>query len=169
MIQAIAMLNKISLLKRIKNFLKAGLPLNRHHRLAQTLCPSSLPELPNSQIFGVVEGTVTAPKVTYLPVSMPVTPALLAAASPVDPTEVFRIAAPCIAGGCQHLSHGQCQLAQRMVTRLPEVTKSLPDCSIRPDCRWWQQEGKAACLRCPQLVRSNYEASPTLRQFMAAQ
>lgn len=150
------------------DFLQARLKVDRHRIADKTLCPSSLPELPNSKIFGVVEGTIAMPKVTYLSEPLPATPALLAAASPAEPTEVFRIAAPCIVGGCQHFSEGQCQLAQRIVSRLPEVTDSLPDCPIRSDCRWWQQEGKQACLRCPQLVRLSYEASPTLRQCMMA-
>ncbi|WP_256973461.1 hypothetical protein [Nostoc sp. T09] len=34
---------------------------------------------------------------------------------------------------------------QRIVEDLPGVVQ------IRSSCRWWQQEGKAACMRCPQI------------------
>src|SRR6516225_10276000 len=33
-----------------------------------------------------------------------------------------------------------------------EVTSELPPCAVRPQCRWWTQEGQGACLRCPQVV-----------------
>ncbi|MCA2699690.1 MAG: nitrogen fixation protein, partial [Microcystis sp. M179S2] len=44
---------------------------------------------------------------------------------------------------------------------LAEVTDTLPPCRIRQNCRWWLQEGKAACLRCPQVVTDNYNPSET--------
>jgi hypothetical protein len=40
----------------------------------------------------------------------------------------------------------------RVVEKLPAVAEDLPPCSIRRNCRWWQQEGKAACQRCPQII-----------------
>jgi hypothetical protein len=42
-------------------------------------------------------------------------------------------------------------LAVRIVARLPEVVSSLPPCNIRRTCRWFAQEGGAACRRCPQI------------------
>lgn len=52
----------------------------------------------------------------------------------------------------------------RIVEKLPAVVEQLPPCSIRRDCRWWQQEGKAACMRCPQIITDNYSSSEQLRQ-----
>lgn len=132
-----------------------------------TACPSSLPGTHNSQVFGIVEGTVAAPTVTYLNPPLPVTPELLAAAAPVEPTEIFRFAGSCLDIGCQHYGSGQCQLARRIVQGLPEVTQTVPACAIRRRCRWWQQEGEAACLRCPQIVRTNYALSDQMRQVIA--
>lgn len=130
-------------------------------------CPSSTPYLPNSQIFGIVEGTVSEPNVTYLKQPLPVTPDLLAAADPVAPTEIFRFVGSCLETGCRQFSNGQCQLAKRIVRGLPVVTPTPPTCAIRPRCRWWQQEGKSACLRCPQIVRTNYALTDTMRQAIA--
>ncbi|WP_310833560.1 hypothetical protein [Aetokthonos hydrillicola] len=31
--------------------------------------------------------------------------------------------------------------------------KTLPSCSIRRDCRWWNQEGKTACMRILKLLQ----------------
>jgi hypothetical protein len=47
---------------------------------------------------------------------------------------------------------------------LPIATDELTPCAIRPRCRWWQQEGKAACSRCPQVVTDNYNPSELMIQ-----
>lgn len=123
------------------------------------LCPSARPELADSVVFGVVSGTVTEPRVTYLKKPLPITDELLAKVSPVTPGEVFRTAAPCVESGCKHFDGEDCRLAIRIVDNFSTVLEELPPCSIRRDCRWWQQEGKAACMRCPQLITDNYNPS----------
>ncbi|MFN6526294.1 nitrogen fixation protein [Nostoc sp. ChiSLP03a] len=127
-----------------------------------TFCPSARPEWQDSVVFGVVGGTVTEPRVAYLKHPQPVTDELIAKASPVTPTEIFRTAAPCATKGCQHFDGKDCRLAMRVVENLPKVVDDLPPCSIRRDCRWWQQEGKAACMRCPQVITDNYNPSELL-------
>jgi hypothetical protein len=92
-----------------------------------------------------------------------VTDEMLALSEPVTPTEVFRFAAPCLGTGCLHFGQQKCHLARNIVKILPAVTEQLPSCAIRPDCRWWQQEGKEACLRCPQVVTDNYNPSQSMR------
>ena len=131
-----------------------------------TLCPSARPELADSVVFGVVGGTATKPHVTYLKQTLPITEELIAKASPVTPAEIFRTAASCAESGCQHFNGKDCRLAMRIVEKLPVVMEELPPCSIRRDCRWWQQEGKAACMRCPQIVTDNYAPSEDLRQVV---
>nr|WP_242040862.1 nitrogen fixation protein [Coleofasciculus sp. FACHB-1120] len=118
------------------------------------LCPNARPEWADSKVFGVVTGTGTVkePHVTYLNERQPVTDELMALCEAVTPTEVFRIAAPCASKGCQNFDGTDCRLAKRIVQHLPGGAEELPPCSIRQDCRWWQQEGKAACMRCPQVV-----------------
>ena len=59
-----------------------------------------------------------------------------------------------------------CQLATRIVQILPRAVDILPPCSIRPECRWYQQEGKAACVRCPQVMTDCY--TPSEAQRLAA-
>ena len=43
----------------------------------------------------------------------------------------------------------------------------LPACQLRPDCRWWKQEGKAACMRCP-LVMTDCYTPPNQVQSVVA-
>jgi hypothetical protein len=42
---------------------------------------------------------------------------------------------------------------------LPAVVDVLPICTIRASCRWYAQEGRDACLRCPQVVTECHDAS----------
>jgi hypothetical protein len=114
-------------------------------------------------LLGVVGGSVEDPLVSYLADVQPVTEEVLAAAGPVKPTEIFRFAAPCAGTSCVHFDGWDCRLAQRIATLVPAVVDVLPNCRIRPECRWWQQEGKAACLRCPLVVTENYQPSEELR------
>jgi hypothetical protein len=129
-----------------------------------TLCPSARPEIEDSQVFGIINGTVENPHVSYLKKTLPVTEEIIALAGPVTPTEIFRTAAPCAGHGCQHFDGQNCSLAQRVVEQFSPVDETLPPCPIRRDCRWFQQEGKPACLRCPQVITDNYNASDLVRQ-----
>jgi hypothetical protein len=128
------------------------------------LCPSAQPEMKGAVVFGLVLGTITEPRVAYLAEAQPITKEVLALAGPVKPAEVFRLAAPCAGHGCQHFDGMHCGLATRTAQVLPPVTDALPACVIRPECRWWQQEGKAACMRCPQVVTESYHLPLEFRQ-----
>lgn len=128
------------------------------------LCPSAPPEWEGSRVIGVVGGTAAEPRVSSLSQPLPVTADLLALAAPVTPTEVFRFAAPCHCTGCVHFAERKCTLVERIVTLVPPVSGQLPFCLIRNECRWWQQEGRAACLRCPQVVTDNCNPSVVMRQ-----
>ncbi len=66
--------------------------------------------------------------------------------------QVLRIAADCAQDACRHFHDDACHLVRRVVDLLPEVVAELPACNIRRDCRWWAQEGAAACHRCPGVV-----------------
>jgi hypothetical protein len=124
-----------------------------------TLCPSTQPEVENSVAFGIISGTVEDPRLNYLPKPHLVTEKLLARSGSVKPTEIFRFAGSCAEKSCQHFDGANCRLAERVANQLPAVTEALPACRIRSNCRWWQQEGKAACLRCPQIVTDAHNPS----------
>jgi hypothetical protein len=129
---------------------------NNHQTL---LCPSAQPDMEGCRVLGVVGGTVEAAQVAYVNEHLPVSEELLASATPLKPTEVFRFAAHCEGKACRHFDGANCNLATRIVQILPAVVDSLPACLIRPTCRWYQQEGRAACMRCPQVVTESYEPS----------
>jgi len=126
-------------------------------------CPSAEANWEGSTLLGVVGGTVEAPRVAYLTTPQPVTGELLALTGAVKPEEVLRFAAPCAGNACQHFDGAECRLVKKVVRLLPLVVEKLPACHLRPHCRWWKQEGRAACLRCPQIVSESYQPSEALR------
>jgi hypothetical protein len=123
---------------------------------SQTYCPSAQPAMSGSKVFGIVSGTPEEPRVGYLNEPQLVTDEILALTEPVNPTEVFRFTAPCAKDLCKHFDGSKCKLVMRVIQSLPEVVDGLPPCKIRRVCLWWHQEGKAACMRCPQVVTEIY-------------
>lgn len=128
------------------------------------LCPSARPEMDGSVLFGVVGGSDDAALVGYLKEPLAPTADVLARARPLEPTAVFRFAAPCAESACAHFDGADCRLAAKVVDLLPPVVAALPPCAVRRRCRWWQQEGRAACLRCPMIATEAPNASDSLRR-----
>ncbi|WP_298607796.1 nitrogen fixation protein [uncultured Thiothrix sp.] len=130
-----------------------------------TVCPSANHKEAGAVLFAVVGGTPEQPEAVYLDKIEPITEEILEMAGPVDPTEVFRFAAPCSKAKCQHFNDekSSCQLAAKVVKMTPMVVNKLAPCPIRSTCRWWQQEGVSGCQRCPQVVTLNYAPSEGMR------
>jgi hypothetical protein len=136
---------------------------DRRQQEPHLMCPSAQPEMADSRVLGVVGGTTDAPAVAYLNQFLPVTADLLQLAQPAKPTQVMRFAAPCQEKLCSHFDGKDCGLVTRIVQILPAVTEALPACLIRADCRWFQQVGRAACQRCPQIVTQIDDPADTMR------
>jgi hypothetical protein len=127
------------------------------------LCPSAQPGMPDCRILGVVQRDRPKPLVLYLKEVLAATDEVLAMAAPLKPTDVFRLAATCAEEGCPHFDGADCRLARRVVQLLPRAVDQLPPCNIRKDCRWHAQEGRDACLRCPEISTVNYDGSEITR------
>lgn len=130
------------------------------------LCPSSQPEVDGVRVLGVVQQAGHGPEVNYLDQPVAATADLLALAAPLRPTEVYRLAAKCQTNRCPHFDGTNCGLATRIVQILPAVVDQLPACLIRSECRWFRQEGAAACRRCPQISTVNYHVSETMQDVI---
>jgi len=130
------------------------------------MCPSAQPDMEGSMVLGVLEDTPEGKRLAWLEEPQPVTPQLLSLTREVDPRNIFRFAAHCEESRCVHYDGKDCQLASRIVQILPAAVDSLPPCRIRPECRWYQQEGKAACFRCPEVV--THLDNPTAEMTRAA-
>lgn len=123
------------------------------------LCPSAQPDMEDAVVLGVVDRQSGEPRLAYLNASAPVTPELLQAAEPAPPLTVLRFAARCEHRQCTHFDGNACSLAVRIVENLEEVSDALPPCTIRRNCRWFAEQGRPACLRCPQVVTQSNRAA----------
>ena len=142
---------------------KAGNSTNSSKPL---MCPSAQPDMEDSVVLGIFENTSEGQRLAWIEKPQPVTPQLLSLTGEVDPRNIFRFAARCEESRCVHFDGIDCQLATRIVQILPVAVDALPPCRIRPECRWYQQEGKNACLRCPEVV--THLESPTAEMVQAA-
>lgn len=121
------------------------------------------------RLIGVVTHEAEGPRVAYLAEEVPLTEELLVQIGPAKPSQVFRIAAHCEEKHCVHFNGTKCKLASRIVQGLPTVVDALPHCLIRTSCRWYAQEGKEACFRCPQVVTQPIDPSPHYERVAAPQ
>src|SRR4051794_25189430 len=85
------------------------------------LCPSAQPGMKQCRVLGVVQRDGPTSTLEYLNERVPATDEVLAMASPLKPTEVFRLAATCAEHKCPHFDGTDCQLATRIVQILPAV------------------------------------------------
>jgi len=111
------------------------------------------------RVLGVVQRDGPTSTLEYLNERVPATTEVLAMAAPLKPTEVFRLAATCAEHKCPHFDGTDCRLVTRIVQILPAAVTALPPCIIRQDCRWYSQEGRAACHRCPEITTISYDVS----------
>jgi hypothetical protein len=116
------------------------------------MCPSAQPDMEDCRVLGVVTGEPQAPRTAYLTQILPATSDILAMAGSAPVGEVFRLAARCEESKCTHFDGRDCKLVTRIVNILPAVVDTLPVCMIRAECRWFAQEGRPACFRCPQVI-----------------
>ena len=124
--------------------------------------------MPGSVLFGVVGGGEADPGlVAYLKEPQPVTPDVAALTSPLPATAVFRFAAECVESACAHFDGARCTLAGRIVDLLPPVVDVLPACAVRSRCRWWHEQGRAACGRCPVVATDPVAPGEAVRQAAA--
>jgi hypothetical protein len=74
------------------------------------------------------------------------------------PETRFRFSSECIGSGCKQWANGGCSLPERLADILPRSDATdasdapLPSCSIRAQCRWFDQRGADACRICPMVV-----------------
>ena len=129
-----------------------------------SLCPSASAGSEGAVVIGIVLGEPDSPRVAYLEQALPVTDEVLAKTAPVPPNQVLRTAARCAEGACGHFDGSDCTLARRLVAALAPAVDRPPPCAIRPSCRWWRQEGKAACLRCPEVATESRGGSAAFEE-----
>src|ERR1051325_215424 len=117
-------------------------------------------------VLGVIREREGWSFVHHLAEPLPVTPAVLALAGDAPAGRVFRFAADCAMEACAHFDGKDCRLAAKLVHSSLDRARALPPCRIRKDCRWYTQEGNAACFVCPLILSET--ATPTAELAHAA-
>lgn len=115
------------------------------------LCPSSRCEKGNI-LLGLVRGDGT---VGFLGEHMTLSDDFVEIARQGRrPERRFRFASTCAQGACRQWKDGRCGVIGEVLGAVParRRTKRLPQCSIRPQCRWFRQEGEKACAVCPLVI-----------------
>ena len=119
-----------------------------------TLCPSA-PAAEGASLIGIVAADG---RVVNMGTPLPVDRAFLEAARAHGPPESrFRFSSPCQKERCGHWTGSQCKLIGELYDTAVQAEvnltdENLPRCSIRAQCRWWHQRGRAACAVCPLVV-----------------
>lgn len=121
--------------------------------------------MPDARLFGVRREFGGAAFIQHLADPLPVSAEILALAGNAPVGEIFRFSAPCAESACQHFDGARCRLAAK-IAALPDTVAAVPPCRIRPTCRWYVQEGSAACFRCPLILSET--ANPSVRLAHAA-
>jgi hypothetical protein len=114
------------------------------------MCPSSRCE-PGSSLIAILgdEG-----RLAHVTPALPVDAAFVESARRHGSPEArMRFASPCLQAGCAQWTGSSCGIIEKVVAaEVGPQGGRLPRCAIRPSCRWYAQEGAAACRACPLVV-----------------
>jgi len=75
-----------------------------------------------------------------------------------SPEKRFRFSSTCKRAACVQWTDGKCGIVDVIIGEHRERGASagepfeLPECSIRPQCRWHLQSGDEACRACPEVI-----------------
>ncbi|MBS1732083.1 MAG: hypothetical protein JST02_02190 [Bacteroidetes bacterium] len=114
-------------------------------------CPSSVCE-EGAQMLGVVKNDGT---VSILPVALPIDKEFVQRSKDIPDIERrFRFSGTCLEKGCKQWTGHSCGVIENVLSSFTPKgkAKGLPECSLRINCRWFSQEGRAACKACPLVV-----------------
>ena len=74
------------------------------------------------------------------------------------PDKRFRFAHRCVEAKCVQWQSQRCRVIDAAVEAESHADNGLPQCSIRPHCRWFAQRGRDACGVCPLVITNVAEA-----------
>ncbi|MEV1330895.1 hypothetical protein AB0J20_15105 [Micromonospora costi] len=118
----------------------------------ERMCPST--PATNATVF---LGMITpAGRVAYVTPQMPADVALAVAATDAPVESQVRLAGPCVTSRCGFWTGEHCGLGKRLADSYQEAVGpaevDLPRCAIRRTCRWYAEQGRAACAACSHVV-----------------
>jgi hypothetical protein len=127
-------------------------------------CPSALGQV-GSNIVGVVNPSGT---IGYFADPIEVTQEFLdSAGDPENLERKFRFSNKCVKSGCSQWTGQECGVIKAVMAmeNIP-AHDTLPVCSVRSSCRWYYQEGFAACNGCRYVITNVSELAPEAQVYM---
>ena len=80
-----------------------------------------------------------------------------------SPESRFRFSSPCVKGACKQWVNNRCSVIDEVLEIVAErQVEELPVCSIRSQCRWFDQQGAVACMACPLVITDQRPLSQAL-------
>jgi hypothetical protein len=125
-------------------------------------CPSASPDAPEARVLGVVLGDEREQRLAYLEEGVTLPRETIESLEGVSPTRVLRFAGKCAGSGCIQFQDGRCRLGRDILNSIEPVPQRIPDCSIRPTCRWFAENGPEICKRCSRVVTTVTHGEPEL-------
>jgi hypothetical protein len=130
-------------------------PLRKEAVHRKLVCPSAPAEVGATLVGAIqVDGTVAFIS-DKLEVTQDFLNRLASSANGQSAETRFRFSSPCLSSKCKQWSGGACSLPERLATMMPPTGAAdtpLPRCSVRDQCRWFNQQGPSACRVCPVVV-----------------
>ncbi len=129
------------------------------------MCPSSK-ATPGAKLLGVRQEDGM---VAILPQPLRIDDTFIEVASQASPAEQhFRFTNKCIESGCAQWTGSRCGVADQILTVMDQlvVSDTLPECGIRPACRWYRQNGPDACKVCPFVITHTTEEDWEMRSML---
>ena len=115
------------------------------------LCPSSRAQK-GARLLGIRQEDG---RVAILPQPLLINDAFIEEANKHTHAEQqFRFTNKCVESGCKQWTGTRCGVADTIVGVMNDLQTSddLPACAIRPQCRWFKQNGADACKVCPFVI-----------------
>ncbi len=122
----------------------------------KTMCPSSK-AAPGARLLGVRQEDGL---VAILPQPLRIDDVFIKTANQTSPAEQhFRFTNKCVESGCAQWTGSRCGVADQIISVIDQlvVKHELPECGIRPACRWFKQNGSDACKVCPFVITHTTE------------
>ncbi|MBK7359176.1 MAG: hypothetical protein IPI45_06280 [Saprospiraceae bacterium] len=115
------------------------------------LCPSSRAQT-GARLLGIRQEDGS---MAILPEPLKIDNSFIDISHQLAPAEQqFRFTNKCVESGCKQWTGARCGVADKLIQACSSIqlANTLPECGIRPQCRWYKQNGDEACKICPLVI-----------------
>jgi hypothetical protein len=128
------------------------------------LCPSSRAQT-GARLLGIRQEDGS---IAILPEPLKIDESFIDLSNQVASAErQFRFTNKCVESGCKQWTGQRCGVADNLIhaSQSMKLEHTLQECGIRLQCRWYKQNGEAACKICPLVITEVSEEEWELQQL----